>query len=313
MPTKYENNITVATLYKFVEINDLQLLRSEIQDLCMENNAKGTILLAKEGINGTISAKNKEIRSIIKKLKNDKRFKKLEVKFSETNKMPFNRMKVRIKKEIVTIGDTSINPNILSGDYVKPENWNELISDPDVIVIDTRNRYETEIGKFKNAVDPKTNSFREFPDWVDNFKKEIEDPNKKIAMYCTGGIRCEKSTSLLKKRGFKNVYHLKGGILKYLETVPKKESLWDGECFVFDDRVALDHDLGIGSYQMCYACRMPLTENDLTKEQYEEGISCHHCYKKTTKSRKERFSSRQKQIELAKSRGVEHFGPQHRK
>ena len=213
MPTKYKNNITVATLYKFVEINDLQSLRSEIQALCKENNAKGTILLAKEGINGTISAKNKEIRSILKKLKSDKRFKKLEVKFSETNKMPFNRMKVRIKREIVTIGDDTINPNIISGDYVKPENWNELISDPEVIVIDTRNTYETKIGKFKNAIDPKTNSFREFPDWVKNFKKEVKNKDTKIAMYCTGGIRCEKSTSLMKKEGFNNVFHLEGGIL----------------------------------------------------------------------------------------------------
>ncbi len=182
MPTKYKNNITVATLYKFVEINDLQSLRTEIQALCKENNAKGTILLAKEGINGTISAKNKEIRNILKKLKSDKRFKKLEVKFSETNKMPFNRMKVRIKKEIVTIGDPSINPTILSGDYVKPENWNDLISDPNVIVIDTRNAYETKIGKFKNAIDPKTNSFREFPDWVKKFKEEVKNKETKIAI-----------------------------------------------------------------------------------------------------------------------------------
>ena len=313
MTNNSKEEIVIATLYKFIEINDLDALQEKILSICVKNKVKGTILLAPEGINGTISAKKDEIENVLKYLEDDKRFNKLDVKFSSFNEQPFNRMKVRLKKEIVTIGDPEVNPAKVCGDYIEPEDWNELIKDPNVIVIDTRNRYETEIGKFKNAVDPKTNSFREFPDWVDNFKKEIEDPNKKIAMYCTGGIRCEKSTSLLKKRGFKNVYHLKGGILKYLETVPKKESLWDGECFVFDDRVALDHDLGIGSYQMCYACRMPLTENDLTKEQYEEGISCHHCYKKTTKSRKERFSSRQKQIELAKSRGVEHFGPQHRK
>ena len=313
MPTKYKNNITVATLYKFVEINDLLSLRSEIQALCKENNAKGTILLAKEGINGTISAKNKEIRSILKKLKSDKRFKKLEVKFSETNKMPFNRMKVRIKREIVTIGDDSINPNIISGDYVKPENWNELISDPEVIVIDTRNTYETKIGKFKNAIDPKTNSFREFPDWVKNFKKAIKNKDTKIAMYCTGGIRCEKSTSLMKKEGFNNVFHLEGGILKYLEKMSDDETLWDGECFVFDDRVALDDQLEVGSYQMCYACRMPLKKTDLKDDKYKKGVSCHYCYNKTSEQRKERFLSRQKQIEIAKSRGTEHFGPQIKK
>ena len=313
MPTKYKNNITVVTLYKFVEINDLQSLRSEIQALCKENNAKGTILLAKEGINGTISAKNKEIRSILKKLKSDKRFKKLEVKFSETNKMPFNRMKVRIKREIVTIGDDSINPNIISGDYVKPENWNELISDPEVIVIDTRNTYETKIGKFKNAIDPKTNSFREFPDWVKNFKKEVKNKDTKIAMYCTGGIRCEKSTSLMKKEGFNNVFHLEGGILKYLEKMSDDETLWDGECFVFDDRVALDDQLEVGSYQMCYACRMPLKKTDLKDDKYEKGVSCHYCYDKTSEQQKERFLSRQRQIEIAKSRGTKHFGPQIKK
>ena len=275
-------NITVATLYKFVEINDLKSLRSEIQALCKENNAKGTILLAKEGINGTISAKNKEIRSILKKLKSDNRFKKLEVKFSETNKMPFNRMKVRIKREIVTIGDDSINPNIISGDYVKPENWNELISDPEVIVIDTRNTYETKIGKFKNAIDPKTNSFREFPDWVKNFKKEVKNKDTKIAMYCTGGIRCEKSTSLMRKEGFNNVFHLEGGILKYLEKMSDDKTLWDGECFVFDDRVALDDQLEVGSYQMCYACRMPLKKTDLKDDKYEKGVSCHYCFDNTS-------------------------------
>ncbi len=310
MPKKYNNDITVATLYKFVEINDLQALRSKIQKLCKENSAKGTILLAKEGINGTISAKNKAIRNILKKIKSDKRFKKIEIKFSKTNKIPFNKMKVRIKKEIVTIGDPSINPAILSGDYVKPENWNKFISDPEVIVIDTRNTYETKIGRFKNAIEPKTGSFREFPNWVKEFKNKIKDKNTKIAMYCTGGIRCEKSTSLMKKEGFTNVYHLEGGILKYLEKTSKTETLWDGECFVFDDRVALDNQLEIGSYQMCYACRMPLKKSELKHEKYEKGVSCHYCYDKTSDERKERFISRQKQIEIAKSRGQKHIGPQ---
>ncbi len=313
MPKKSENTITVATLYKFVEIEDKNILQKNILSLCEENNAKGTILLAEEGINGTISAKKDEILKIINTLALDKRFQNLDVKYSLTNEQPFNRMKVRLKKEIVTIGDDAINPAKISGEYVNPEDWNTLISDPEVLVIDTRNKYETEIGKFKNSIDPRTNSFREFPKWVKNLKKEIDDPNKKIAMYCTGGIRCEKSTSLLKKEGFKNVYHLKGGILKYLETVPNEESLWDGECFVFDDRVALDEQLEVGSYQMCYACRMPLTKEDLKNKNYEKGVSCHYCYDKTTKERKKRFLSRQKQIDLAKSRGDEHFGPQIKK
>ena len=313
MPKKSENTITVATLYKFVEIEDKSILQKNILSLCEENNAKGTILLAEEGINGTISAKKDEILKIINTLALDKRFQNLDVKYSLTNEQPFNRMKVRLKKEIVTIGDDAINPAKISGEYVNPEDWNTLISDPEVLVIDTRNKYETEIGKFKNSIDPRTNSFREFPKWVKNLKKEIDDPNKKIAMYCTGGIRCEKSTSLLKKEGFKNVYHLKGGILKYLETIPNEESLWDGECFVFDDRVALDEQLEVGSYQMCYACRMPLTKEDLKNKNYEKGVSCHYCYDKTTKERKKRFLSRQKQIDLAKSRGDEHFGPQIKK
>ena len=313
MPKKSENTITVATLYKFVEIEDKNILQKNILSLCEENNAKGTILLAEEGINGTISAKKDEILKIINTLALDKRFQNLDVKYSLTNEQPFNRMKVRLKNEIVTIGDDAINPAKISGEYVNPEDWNTLISDPEVLVIDTRNKYETEIGKFKNSIDPRTNSFREFPKWVKNLKKEIDDPNKKIAMYCTGGIRCEKSTSLLKKEGFKNVYHLKGGILKYLETVPNEESLWDGECFVFDDRVALDEQLEVGSYQMCYACRMPLTKEDLKNKNYEKGVSCHYCYDKTTKERKKRFLSRQKQIDLAKSRGDEHFGPQIKK
>ena len=313
MLKKSKNMVTVATLYKFVEINDKIDLQKDILTSCEKYNVKGTILLANEGINGTISAQKFEITKVINSLTKDKRFEDLEIKYSLTNEQPFNRMKVRLKKEIVTMGDETINPAKISGKYINPEEWNTLISDPEVLVIDTRNKYETEIGRFKNAIDPRTNSFREFPKWVEKLKKEIDDPNKKIAMYCTGGIRCEKSTSLLKKEGFKNVYHLKGGILKYLETVPNEESLWDGECFVFDDRVALDEQLEVGSYQMCYACRMPLTKEDLKNKNYEKGVSCHYCYDKTTKERKKRFLSRQKQIDLAKSRGDEHFGPQIKK
>jgi len=222
-------------------------------------------------------------------------------------------MKVRLKKEIVTIGIPEINPNKKVGRYVKPEDWNELISNPDVVVIDTRNKYETKIGSFQNALDPKTASFREFPDWVKKFKNSEENANKKIAMFCTGGIRCEKASSLMKEEGFEDVYHLQGGILKYLETVDKENSLWNGECFVFDQRVCLTDELEVGSYKMCFACRMPITEKEMLDEKYIEGISCIYCYDKTTKEKKERFGSRQKQILLAKERGEKHLGEKQRK
>lgn len=303
-----KNEILVAALYKFVEIDDLLSLQSNLYEICEKNNIMGTILIANEGINGTISGKNNEINQTISLLKSDKRFANIEIKYSSTDKQPFHRMKVRLKKEIVTIGLPEINPNKKVGTYVKPEDWNDLISDPNVIVIDTRNKYETKIGSFQNALDPETSSFREFPDWVKKFKSSKENANKKIAMFCTGGIRCEKASSLMKEEGFENVYHLQGGILKYLETIDKENSLWNGECFVFDQRVCLTDELEVGSYKMCFACRMPITEEEMQNEKYIEGISCIYCYDKTTKEKKERFGSRQKQILLAKERGEKHLG-----
>ena len=303
-----KNEILVAALYKFVEIDDLLSLQSNLYEICEKNNIMGTILIANEGINGTISGKNNEINHTISLLKSDKRFANIEIKYSSTNKQPFHRMKVRLKKEIVTIGLPEINPNKKVGTYVKPEDWNDLISDPNVIVIDTRNKYETKIGSFQNALDPETSSFREFPDWVKKFKSSKENANKKIAMFCTGGIRCEKASSLMKEEGFEDVYHLQGGILKYLETIDKENSLWNGECFVFDQRVCLTDELEVGSYKMCFACRMPITEEEMQNEKYIEGISCIYCYDKTTKEKKERFGSRQKQILLAKERGEKHLG-----
>jgi UPF0176 protein len=303
-----KNEILVAALYKFVEIDDLLSLQSNLYEICEKNNIMGTILIANEGINGTISGKNNEINQTISLLKSDKRFANIEIKYSSTNKQPFHRMKVRLKKEIVTIGLPEINPNKKVGTYVKPEDWNDLISDPNVIVIDTRNKYETKIGSFQNALDPETSSFREFPDWVKKFKSSKENANKKIAMFCTGGIRCEKASSLMKEEGFENVYHLQGGILKYLETIDKENSLWNGECFVFDQRVCLTDELEVGSYKMCFACRMPITEEEMQNEKYIEGISCIYCYDKTTKEKKERFGSRQRQILLAKERGEKHLG-----
>ena len=306
MPKK--NEILVATLYKFVEISDLLSLQDNLYNICEENNIMGTILIADEGINGTISGKNNEIKETISSLTSDDRFSNIEIKYSSTDKQPFHRMKVRLKKEIVTIGLPEINPNKKVGRYVKPEDWNELISDPNVVVIDTRNKYETKIGSFQNALDPETSSFREFPDWVKKFKNSKENSNKKIAMFCTGGIRCEKASSLMKEEGFEDVYHLQGGILKYLETIDKENSLWNGECFVFDQRVCLTDELEVGSYKMCFACRMPITEEEMQNEKYIEGISCIYCYDKTTKEKKERFGSRQKQILLAKERGEKHLG-----
>ena len=303
-----KNEILVAALYKFVEIDDLLSLQSNLYEICEKNNIMGTILIANEGINGTISGKNNEINQTISLLKSDKRFTNIEIKYSSTNKQPFHRMKVRLKKEIVTIGLPEINPNKKVGTYVKPEDWNDLISDPNVIVIDTRNKYETKIGSFQNALDPETSSFREFPDWVKKFKSSKENANKKIAMFCTGGIRCEKASSLMKEEGFEDVYHLQGGILKYLETIDKENSLWNGECFVFDQRVCLTDELEVGSYKMCFACRMPITEEEMQNEKYIEGISCIYCYDKTTKEKKERFGSRQRQILLAKERGEKHLG-----
>ena len=303
-----KNEILVAALYKFVEIDDLLSLQSNLYEICEKNNIMGTILIANEGINGTISGKTNEINQTISLLKSDKRFTNIEIKYSSTDKQPFHRMKVRLKKEIVTIGLPEINPNKKVGTYVKPEDWNDLISDPNVIVIDTRNKYETKIGSFQNALDPETSSFREFPDWVKKFKSSKENANKKIAMFCTGGIRCEKASSLMKEEGFENVYHLQGGILKYLETIDKENSLWNGECFVFDQRVCLTDELEVGSYKMCFACRMPITEEEMQNEKYIEGISCIYCYDKTTKEKKERFGSRQRQILLAKERGEKHLG-----
>ena len=306
MPKK--NEILVAALYKFVEINDLLSLQDNLYNICEENNIMGTILIADEGINGTISGKHNEIKETISSLTSDDRFSNIEIKYSSTDKQPFHRMKVRLKKEIVTIGLPEINPNKKVGKYVKPEDWNKLISDPNVVVIDTRNKYETKIGSFQNALDPETSSFREFPDWVKKFKNSENNTNKKIAMFCTGGIRCEKASSLMKEEGFEDVYHLQGGILKYLETIDKENSLWNGECFVFDQRVCLTDELEVGSYKMCFACRMPITEEEMLNKKYIEGISCIYCYDKTTKEKKERFGSRQKQILLAKERGEKHLG-----
>ena len=299
-----------AALYKFVELPNYASLQPNIHAACVTHHIKGTILLAREGINGTIAGLPADIHAVLNFLRTDAvfegKFSNLEHKESYADNHPFYRMKVKLKKEIVTMGVPSVNPNNAVGTYVKPEDWNALISDPDVILLDTRNDYEVHIGTFSGAVDPKTTTFREFPEYVaQNLDKT---KHKKVAMFCTGGIRCEKASSYMLEQGFDEVYHLQGGILKYLETVPEEKSMWQGECFVFDQRVAVKHGLEVGDYDQCYACRMPLSPAELQSPQYTPGISCPHCYDKTSEEKKAALTERQKQVVLAKKRGQAHIG-----
>lgn len=304
------HDICVAALYRFVSLPDHADLREPLLQALASRDIRGTVLLADEGLNGTIAGAESAIDELLDWLKQHPQFGTrlggLDVKKSRTDEPPFLRTKVKLKKEIVTLGVPGIDPNESVGTYVAPRDWNALISDPDVITVDTRNDYEVRIGTFKNAVNPHTETFREFPQYV----AENLDPgkHKKVAMFCTGGIRCEKSTAYLKSLGFEEVYHLQGGILRYLEEVPREESLWDGECFVFDERVAVDHDLQPGHYTQCHACRAPLSEDDLASPAYVPGESCPYCHAATSAAQRARFHERQKQIELARSRGEAHLG-----
>ncbi|ODS24695.1 hypothetical protein AB835_02135 [Candidatus Endobugula sertula] len=300
------SQIVVAALYYFVSLPDYKALRQPLLDKCLSENIKGTLLLAAEGINGTVAGSREGVDRLLAYLKKDSRLVNLEHKESFHKEMPFYRMKVKLKREIVTMGVEGIDPNHIVGTYVDPKDWNTLISDPEVTVVDTRNYYECAIGTFKGSINPETTTFREFPAYV----KENLSPekNKKVAMFCTGGIRCEKSTAYLREQGFEEVYHLKGGILKYLEDVPKEESLWQGECFVFDNRVAVDHDLGKGIYDQCHGCKHPITEEDKQSERYILGVSCPRCHDQLTPEQRQRFSERQKQIQLAKMRNEQHIG-----
>ncbi len=267
----------VAAFYKFVQLPDYAELRSPLLSLCQAHNLHGTILLAQEGINGTIAGSKGAIDTVLNFLRQDPRFADLSAKESETDSPMFDRMKVKLKKEIVTLGHSDIDPTQQVGTYVKPQDWNQLISDPEVTVIDVRNQFEVAIGSFEGAIDPQTTSFRQFPDYVQTVLDPTE--HKKVAMFCTGGIRCEKASSYLLSQGFEQVYHLEGGILKYLEEVPSEQSLWQGECFVFDQRVAVKHDLSDGSYTMCQACGHPISQTDQASSQYQPGVSCPHCSK----------------------------------
>ncbi|MCK7459721.1 oxygen-dependent tRNA uridine(34) hydroxylase TrhO [Idiomarina aminovorans] len=294
-----------AALYKFVELNDYKELRQPLYQTLITNDVKGTLLLAREGINGTICGTREGIDNVLDYLRSDERFADIEHKESPSDEQAFYRTKVKLKKEIVTLGVDWVDPKSSVGTYVDPEKWNDLIADPEVLVIDTRNEYEYAVGTFEGAINPKTDTFREFPEYV----KEHLNPqkHKKVAMFCTGGIRCEKSTAYLKEQGFDEVYHLKGGILKYLEMMPEDNSRWNGECFVFDQRVTVKHGLEPGEYDQCYACRMPITQEEMRSEHYQKGVSCPHCYDQTSSEQKERFAERERQIQLAKARGEKHI------
>jgi len=296
----------VATFYKFIELDQLDALQTKLKVFCENNGIIGTILLAKEGINSTISGNQASIEQFFQILREDERLADIQPKFSETEESPFLRLKVKIKPEIVTMGVDKIQPAITTGKHIDPKTWNEMISDPEVLVIDTRNEYEYKVGTFQNAISPHTDSFRQFPEFVE----ENLDPkkHKKIAMFCTGGIRCEKASAYLVEKGFEEVYQLNGGILNYLETVSSEESLWEGECFVFDQRVAVTEDLETGNYELCYACSQPLSPEDRQSEKYEPGISCPYCYDHLTEKQRDRCTERRRQQELAKQRNQKHVG-----
>lgn len=298
--------IVVAALYKFVSLEDFRALRQPLLERMLELGVRGTLLLAHEGINGTISGTREGIDGVLGWLRSDPRFADLEHKESFTDEHPFRRTKVKLKKEIVTLGVEGIDPVCAVGTYLDPEQWNEVISDPETLVIDTRNDYEYEVGTFEGAINPGTRTFREFPAFV----QRNLDParHRRVAMFCTGGIRCEKSTALLRQLGFEEVYHLRGGILKYLEEIPEERSLWRGECFVFDERVTVRHGLAPGSYRQCHACRRPVSEADMQSPYWQPGVSCPKCFARLSDEQKARFAERQRQVELAARRGEEHIG-----
>ena len=300
----------ISTFYKFLVLENYKELKIKFDKSLSKTNIKGTILLANEGVNGTIAGSESDLKKFFSYMDKFSQFKDINPKFSSSNKNPFLRMKVRLKKEIVTIGIPEVSPFNLVGKYLNVEEWNEFLNESDSMIIDTRNDYEVSIGTFKNSINPKIKSFRNFPNWVQkNLIDKKVSKKSKIGMFCTGGIRCEKSTSYLKQLGFENVFHLDGGILKYLEKVKSNENKWKGECFVFDYRVSLNHSLEKGEYDMCYACRMPLSNENKKNKHYQKGQSCEYCYDQTTIKQKKRFNEREKQIKLSKVKNLKHLGP----
>ncbi|MDB5967224.1 MAG: rhodanese-related sulfurtransferase [Polaromonas sp.] len=303
-----------AALYKFVELPDHADMQAPLLACCEANGVKGTLLLAAEGINGTIAGPEAGVRAVLAWLRSDPRLAALEHKEAWAEQLPFYRMKVRLKREIVTMGVPDVHPALMAGQYVKPADWNRLLAEPDVVLVDTRNDYEVSIGTFEGAINPATSSFSELPGWVE---REMADGGKlapvngkkpRVAMFCTGGIRCEKSTALMRSHGFDEVYHLEGGILKYLETVPEVQSRWQGECFVFDERVSVGHGLAPGKFTLCRSCRDPLGDQDRASPLYELGVSCAHCHGKTSEEQKAGYRERQRQVELAQARRQAHIG-----
>lgn len=296
---------TIAALYHFTRFHDPAALQGPLLALCKGNGISGTLLLAREGINGTIAGPRAGIDAVLAHLRALPGCADLEHKESHSTAQPFRRLKVRLKREIVTMGQPDVDPQARVGHYIEPADWNALITAPDVAVIDTRNDYEVAIGTFENAIDPETASFRDFPAWWE--KNSHRFHNKRIAMFCTGGIRCEKSTNYLLGQGVENVYHLKGGILKYLEDIPETQSTWQGDCFVFDGRVSVSHGLREGPHTLCHACRRPVLPADTDRPEYEQGVSCHQCHAETSPADKDRFRERQKQIALSEARGEKHM------
>jgi len=298
--------VIVAALYHFAALENFRDMRAPLLDVCEKAGIRGSLLLAREGINGTVAGDRAGIDTLLTYLRSDKRLAQLDHKESLAAAMPFYRMKVKLKKEIVTLGAPEADPSVCVGQYIEPQDWNTLISQPDVLLLDTRNDYEYEVGSFRGAVNPDTKTFREFPEFVQSHYNPQQ--HKRVAMFCTGGIRCEKASAYMLQHGFESVYHLKGGILKYLELVPEDESLWEGECFVFDERVSVGHGLKPGDYTLCRACRYPLTPADRQAPEFEEGVSCAHCIAGLSEEKKAGLRERQRQTELAEARHREHIG-----
>ena len=303
-----KNFFTVAAFYAFADLVNVKELQRIFTHFLKKEDIKGTVLLAHEGINGTVSGTKAAIDQFKNFLKSHNLHESQNFKTSKSTVDPFPRLKVKLKDEIVSIGNELADPTKIVGEYVQPEDWNSLISQEDVLVLDTRNTYEFSIGTFEKSIQPETTNFREFPDWLESLESSGIDKNNKVAMFCTGGIRCEKASSLMKAKGFKNIYHLQGGILNYVEKVDEEESLWQGECFVFDDRVALNHNLEVGSYDMCHGCRMPITDANKLEKEYVKGVSCSKCFYEKTFDQKKRYADRQKQVDLAKLRNEKHIG-----
>ncbi|MEY3739596.1 MAG: hypothetical protein RLZZ192_271 [Pseudomonadota bacterium] len=304
------NKFLTVAFYKFVELPDFEARKAPLLAFCEQQGVKGLILLAREGINSTIAGPEEAVRAVLGYLRADSKFSDLQHKESWSELPPFRRMRVRLKKEIVTSGVPEVSPVTMAGTYVKPEDWNALISDPDVVLIDTRNDYEVEIGTFERAIDPAIQTFSQLPGWVDqaDVLKPVAGKRPKVAMFCTGGIRCEKSTAMMRAKGYDEVYHLEGGILKYLETIPPEKSLWKGECFVFDERVAVVHGLERGESRLCRCCRQPFPKGTFESEKYELGVSCPRCFDRTTPEQKRTARERQRQCELAEARKKTHIG-----